>query len=235
MSMKRKPSKARQVADKAREALGIGEQPVYGGPTTRDAAKGASITHPAQQDEIASELDETLYYGDPTKDIPEEMDGVVQIKTAGEIATEKAYEAVLKDPRSVINEPVVGPQTLDSMAEAEHRMAKRQYLRAQAREGVKARNKRLLDTLGSVEGAGTVGEWGPDGIIIGGDPDAYPDLSQVTGSLDEEIARAKAFQQRAREESEVMLAPGVPDPSVADDIAQRREALAKFHVEQQED
>lgn len=216
------------AADRARNRLGIDEQPDYLGATTRDAAKGAKITHPAQQDEVASEFDETLYYGDPDKDIPEEMSGVVQIKTPSQEATERALALAIEDPSLVLDAPMV-QQDASSMDETDARFARRSI--SEHHRGAQERLARLKDTLGSVEGAGTVGEWGPGGIVIGGDPDRYPDLSRVTGSLDEEIARAKAFDERALPDDALKDRLPTADQIEAD-RAERREALARFEAEQ---
>ena len=234
--------KIRRMVDSARHRLGIDEPPDYLGATSRAAVHGAAITHPAAQDEVAAEVDETLYYGDPDKDIPDEMSGVVQVKTPSEEATERALGLAVEDPALVLNEPVVeqyynfhesprqGPGDAEGLAEFEHQMALREV--SEHHTEARSRIDRLKETLGSVEGSGTVGEWGPGGIVIGGDPERYPDLSGVTGSLDEEIAKAKAFDARSKDEGEVEGRLQTAEQIEAD-RAERRAALERFREQEE--
>lgn len=93
-------------------------------------------------------FEESLDYTDPTGErwFPEEMDGVIQFKSEGEIATERAYAKAIEDPASVVDEPVKANADLDYRGEAGYGLHQRMVTEAHAADP--ERMQRIAEGLG---------------------------------------------------------------------------------------
>jgi hypothetical protein len=182
---------------RAYETIRFPGEPEYEGPTAA-TAPGGRIERSQSQDKVAAEFEENVSYGDPERAIPEEMDGVIRIKTASEAASEVAYVRAVQDPTSVLGprerQQDEGPHSSgeeESVQDLGHRLERRRVTAGHDSE----RMARIKAALGQMDSTVT-GSWDEAGLTIEGDP-AY------TAEAAAEAERAAAFDARAIEPDEV--------------------------------
>lgn len=104
--------KDKPISDTVRRgmaALGIEPDPQYEGPTAAGGAGKPVASKVQQQEDLVTAFDDSVALDDPYRSLPEAMDGVIQLRTPEQVASDKAYLAALEDPTSVLTERVRAP------------------------------------------------------------------------------------------------------------------------------
>lgn len=153
-------SRAARIKERIAETTAAAKDkfvPVEHGPDPRMHRHEIPHAVHQQKEAAAGSFEDAFDYENPDSDrfLPEGMDGVIQIKTASEVAGDEAYEKVLKDPTSVLaprryyNPGSADGYTEDgpietgrrSIVDAGHELAKQQVSAAHRKdwlEGVRA-------------------------------------------------------------------------------------------------
>ncbi len=182
----KKTSRTARIKERIAETTAKAKEnfiPVESGPDPR--LHRSEVNHAVHQEKLAAagSFEESFDFSDPNSEryLPEGMDGVIQIKTASEVAGEEAYAKALKDPLSVL----APRQKYDSgsgrseanrehrtIVDAGHELAKKQVTEAHDPERIKrVREGISLGEDGSDPLLG--GRWAADGsgLIIDGEAD----------------------------------------------------------------
>lgn len=184
---KKKQSRTARIRERIAETTAVAKEkfiPIEDGPDPRmhrhEIPSLISVKEAA-----GGSFEESFDYEDPTSErfLPEGMDGVIQIKTRGEVAADDAYAMVLKDPASVLAPRQFysegGPKHR-TIVDAGHELAKKQI----SEHHDPARVDRVREGLG---------------ISAEGEEPALPEvlLKEVPPEIEEAIAREMQSPHKA--------------------------------------